>query len=1165
MPRSLVLIQKYKGRAEEALVRSGYKNQSEFAELAELSRGTVSKFFNSAKVSVENFMLICNLLNLDWNELSGFRDKGGSVHTIGYIPPLTKFYGRRSELESLSYWIAREKKNLVFIQGMPGIGKTSLCLNLIEELKDGFKKVIFVSLRSYPDITELLTKVVSVFADEDISQLPDEPLPLIEYLTNNYIANERNLLILDDIHLALQECQVDGSFRTECSSYEALIRSFYKGNHNSCLILTGSEAIQQIRYYQYENPNGVEFLQLRGLDFESAKLIFNGYFDSRISDQEQKCIVDHFQGNPLVLEQVRPYIEFNLGHNCNLFLKSIKNGELSFSGLNDVLDRQLNRLSQMEKTIIYLLALYREPKTIEEIRKDLEGQASRISIIEATNVSHNSRSLIEFDGSKYSLLPAIADYISEQIINESLDDILSGDMIFLDKFLLVRADSKEYIRLNQVKYLISPIISKLRNKFTHDDDIVQYLQSILESQKNRINSRTSKYAASNITVLLLHLKGNLSNLDLSSLFLSKLYLQGVELVNTDFSNSTLDDVLFTEVFSNILALNFNPEGDTIATGDGGNNIYLWDTNSGIKLRRISGHTDWVKCLVFTPDGKYIISGSGDKTIKVWDISSGNCIESLSAHLSRVNTVAVSPYGNIFASGSKDKTIKLWNLENFELIRNLNYHKGEVKCVIFSNEGEYIASCCDGNKIVIWDVCKEEKNRVIEGLHNGVSCLAFSYDDIYLASGSFDGFIEVWDLRIGERLTSIKAHSGRIRSLSFHPHTHFLASGGDDSVGKVWDLFNCKCLFSLKGHTHWIRDIEWSPSGKTILTGSPDQSFRLWNANDGKSYRVWKGYSNRIRSVRVNPLKSEIASTSSDNIIRIWDMKEGTYKAIKNQYTHWLQSIRYTPDGRKLVVGSGDKNAKLFSIMTGQCKRIFRGHHGRILQIDIDENSRLVTSGDDKLVKIWDIITGRCLCTMQGHSKKITCVTFSSSSTFIASGSSDGNVFIWNLDGEVYKKLMHKFESVKCLSFDSKDQILAVGTDSHTIHIWNIATSQEIAILRGHQGRVNALKFSSSSEILASSSQDGSIKIWDFKANKLLGSLEDHNDSVYSIDFCRNDDFIISGSDDESIKLWNYKSLQCISTFIVDRPYKGMNITGTYGLNQSQQESVKYLGANDYDD
>jgi Caspase domain/WD domain, G-beta repeat len=99
----------------------------------------------------------------------------------------------------------------------------------------------------------------------------------------------------------------------------------------------------------------------------------------------------------------------------------------------------------------------------------------------------------------------------------------------------------------------------------------------------------------------------------------------------------------------------------IVSGNADKTVRLWDTASGQELRKLQGHTEWVRSVALSPDGRTIASGSDDRTIKLWDAASGRELRTLQGHNGWVFSVAFSPDGRTVASGSQDKTIKLWDV------------------------------------------------------------------------------------------------------------------------------------------------------------------------------------------------------------------------------------------------------------------------------------------------------------------------------------------------------------------------------------------------------------------------------------------------------------------------------------------------------------------------
>jgi WD40 repeat protein len=95
---------------------------------------------------------------------------------------------------------------------------------------------------------------------------------------------------------------------------------------------------------------------------------------------------------------------------------------------------------------------------------------------------------------------------------------------------------------------------------------------------------------------------------------------------------------------------------TAISGSRDTTLRIWDLQSGVCTRVLTGHQASVRCLEI--HGDLIVSGSYDTTAKIWSISSGQCLRTLQGHFSQIYAVAFD--GHRIATGSLDTSVRIWN-------------------------------------------------------------------------------------------------------------------------------------------------------------------------------------------------------------------------------------------------------------------------------------------------------------------------------------------------------------------------------------------------------------------------------------------------------------------------------------------------------------------------
>ena len=121
---------------------------------------------------------------------------------------------------------------------------------------------------------------------------------------------------------------------------------------------------------------------------------------------------------------------------------------------------------------------------------------------------------------------------------------------------------------------------------------------------------------------------------------------------------------------------FSPSDPNLAAADG-STVRLWKVSDGMPLRTLEGHSEIVNSVTYSPNGATLPPRDRMITLRLWNVSDGKPIRTLIGHVSSVTSVAFSPDGATLASGSVDMHVRLWNVSDGRLLLTVERHTGCV--------------------------------------------------------------------------------------------------------------------------------------------------------------------------------------------------------------------------------------------------------------------------------------------------------------------------------------------------------------------------------------------------------------------------------------------------------------------------------------------------------
>lgn len=654
----------------------------------------------------------------------------------------------------------------------------------------------------------------------------------------------------------------------------------------------------------------------------------------------------------------------------------------------------------------------------------------------------------------------------------------------------------------------------------------------------------------------------------------------------------------------IQQMEFSPDEQTLATIDSRQQVWLWHLQSGQLGLKLDSNSSQAaqpsnlispKLLKFSPNGGMVITtgyapvrGEEFYPAYLWNSQTGQQIGKLSGHQKSITSVQFSPDGTYVVTASVDGTVRLWATEQGGELPSVRLGNNSAEGFTFlpshfikaqnALPNSAIADLADstddriGTQAPTLTAASGTRGELQVGAYNHANGSPLSTAKSQIARWQpWQNWFQQNSSESTSQTVVASASSNRPRM----EKSEFATTGPSlitnmitltaDGQLQRWQIFSDTLAsdtdkqqdIELAGsHTAAIPTSQNAPSLREKLTDLVQLHFdQLINR---KSFPVSVGFAQfsqlpflqtLTELSATNPLKklggldakaalSGFAMSSDGQLLAAADIAGwvSIYRVQPDQSLQLLKQIqnwRSTGGLTNSSTSSGTKSlSQVISHTDNQKADMGRdkktqpevGEPVAIRHLSFSpDGQQLLGIADDLTMRSWNAHSGQSLAVFQGHEATIRQARFSHDGQWIISASWDRTARLWQAStGQVVKIFRHE-DAVSSASFTPDGQRIVTTSWDGTGQVWQLDTGNPLFRLNKHQKAILDAQFSPDGRLLVTASADGTARLWNAMTGEeqatLRPNVEKEPEAILRAFFSPDGQYVATLSRNGRVDLW----------------------------------------------
>ncbi|MHC4729368.1 MAG: WD40 repeat domain-containing protein [Planctomycetota bacterium] len=505
--------------------------------------------------------------------------------------------------------------------------------------------------------------------------------------------------------------------------------------------------------------------------------------------------------------------------------------------------------------------------------------------------------------------------------------------------------------------------------------------------------------------------------------------------------------------------------------------------------------------VFAASGNLVATFGSDTAVELWS-PKGKKTATL-RHGGPLEQVSVSPAGDRVLTASADGYYAFWRADGRRLQRARK--PGPALFAALADRERISVTFDDGNRVTLWTDKGRElaskrfdaRIRRVEPNSEGAGLVLEFQDGTHRFVD-----LELNEVKVGNLLR------GELTFERWGNDGNWLFVGDDKGRAALQHWYGVGWAY-LDGHTDSVLHARFSAGDRFVLTASRDRTARLWEIDPPGTTVLY--HSSGVDGV---------GYYSDQRRLLAYAWTQAQFRQLDGRLIRAVTLpgpiIWWGFGGKRVAAACRDEPvAWLFDLDGKEIARL--RHDGPVTGVHVSwKGNRVVTfSRADRTARLWD--TRGKLRGILKHPRGVIAGAFSFDGRLVLTMTDDGRGRIWSARGKLRKEFYVPEPVWYCFFSPTGDRLVTVPVEQPVPRVWTPA-GEEVAALRGHEGRVWGAAFPWEGDAIVTTSADKTARLWDKDGRP--GPVLAHPDEVLMGIFLPRGQGVVTACKDGSVRHWD---------------------------------------------